>query len=218
MMPEATAATAGAAPEAGPQVARLGMWIFLATELMLFGPLFLGYLYARTHFPEAFAEASRHTSFWLGTVNTAVLLTSSLSMALAVHAHEQGRDKAAPRWLVLAAVLGVVFLYIKVGNEYVHDWHEHLFPGPGFRFPAAFAGGAEMFFYLYFAMTALHAFHLVIGVVATLLFALGLSRRRKAFTAAPRVELLALYWHFVDSVWIFLYPILYLVGRSGGQG
>lgn len=207
------------APEAATRHAagRLGMWVFLATELMLFGPLFLAYLFGRTHFPEAFAEASRRTSFWLGSINTAVLLTSSLAMALAVHAHEEKQDRAAPRWLLLAAALGIVFLIIK-GGEYVNHWREHLFPGPGFHFAAATLGGAEIFFYLYFAMTALHALHLLIGTAATLLFAAGLWRRSPAFTTQPRVELLGLYWHFVDSVWVFLYPMLYLVGRSGGQG
>lgn len=196
---------------------RLGMWVFLATELMLFGPLFLAYFFGRTHFPEAFAEASRRTSFWLGSVNTAVLLSSSLAMALAVHTHEHRQDRAAPRWLLLAAGLGIVFLVIK-GGEYVSHWREHLFPGPDFHFAAATLGGAEIFFYLYFAMTALHALHLLVGAVATLLFAGGLWRRSPTFTVQPRVELLGLYWHFVDSVWVFLYPMLYLVGRSGGQG
>lgn len=217
MMPQATSATAAMPREAGPDASRLGMWVFLATELMLFGPLFLAYLYGRTHFPDAFAEASRHTNFWLGTINTAVLLTSSLAMALAVHAHEDGKQSMAPRWLLLAAALGVVFLFIK-GSEYVHDWHEHLFPGRGFSFAPGQAGGAEIFFFLYFAMTALHALHLAIGVFATLLFAGGLARRRAAFSGPAGVELLGLYWHFVDSVWVFLYPILYLVGRSAGQG
>ncbi len=196
---------------------RLGMWVFLATELMLFGPLFLAYFFGRTHFPEAFAEASRRTSFWLGSINTAVLLTSSLAMALAVHTHEQRKDRAAPRWLLLAAVLGIVFLFIK-GSEYLSDWHEHLVPGVDFHFRAATLGGAEIFFYLYFAMTGLHALHLVIGSTATLLFSWGLWRGSPTFTTQPRVEILALYWHFVDSVWVFLYPMLYLVGRSGGQG
>lgn len=211
MMPQAVTA-----PEARHDVGRLGMWVFLATELMLFGPLFLAYFVGRTHFPEAFAEASRRTSFWLGSINTAVLLTSSLAMALAVHTHEEKKDRAAPRWLLLAAVLGIVFLFIK-GSEYVSDWHEHLFPGAAFHFRVATLGGAQIFFYLYFAMTALHALHLVVGTTATLLFAFGLWRRQPTFTAQPRVELLGLYWHFVDSVWVFLYPMLYLVGRSGGQ-
>lgn len=215
MIPQATASQPGAPAGAGAHVARLGMWIFLATELMLFGPLFLAYLYGRTHFPDAFADASRHTSFWLGTANTAVLLSSSLAMALAVLAHEEKRERAAPRLLLLAAACGVLFLVIK-GSEYVHDWREHLFPGPGFGLRAE--TGAEIFFWLYFAMTALHALHLAIGIATTLLFALGLRLQWPVVQPAQRLDALALYWHFVDSVWIFLYPLLYLVGRSGAPG
>nr|WP_307728546.1 cytochrome c oxidase subunit 3 [Massilia solisilvae] len=191
------------------------MWIFLATELMLFGPLFLAYLYGRTHFPDAFAAASRHTSFWLGTANTAVLLSSSLAMALAVHAREEQRPRAAARLLLLAAACGVLFLFIK-GSEYAHDWREQLFPGPGFSLRGE--TGAGIFFWLYFAMTALHALHLAIGIAATLLFALGLRLQWPLVQPAQRLDALALYWHFVDSVWIFLYPLLYLVGRSGPPG
>lgn len=215
MIPQATASQPGAPAAAGAHVARLGMWIFLATELMLFGPLFLAYLYGRTHFPDAFAAASRHTSFWLGTANTAVLLSSSLAMALAVHAHEEQRQRAAPRLLLLAAACGVLFLFIK-GSEYAHDWREHLFPGPGFSLRGE--TGAEIFFWLYFAMTALHALHLAIGIAATLLFAFGLRLQWPLVQPAQRLDALALYWHFVDSVWIFLYPLLYLVGRSGPPG
>jgi cytochrome c oxidase subunit 3 len=215
MIPQATASQPGAPAAPGPKVATLGMWVFLATELMLFGPLFLAYLYGRTHYPEAFAAASRHTSFWLGTANTAVLLSSSLAMALAVLTHEEGKDRIARRLLLAAAACGVLFLFIK-GSEYANDWRAHLFPDASFVFPAAVAHGAQIFFYLYFAMTALHALHLALGVVATLLFALGLQRRCAALLPPHRLEALALYWHFVDSIWIFLYPMLYLVGRNGG--
>lgn len=214
MNAQASAPQPAAPAHAGPQVASLGMWVFLATELMLFAPLFLAYLYARTHYPAAFAAASRHTSFWLGTANTAVLLSSSLAMALAVLVHERGRERAASWLLLAAAACGVLFLFIK-GSEYAHDFGEHLFPGPSFRFAGAFAGGAELFFYLYFAMTALHALHLALGVCAALLFALGLRLRWRPLLPPRRLEALALYWHFVDSVWIFLYPMLYLVGRNG---
>ncbi|TFW32514.1 cytochrome c oxidase subunit 3 family protein [Massilia horti] len=200
--------------------ARFGMWVFLATELMLFGPLFLGYVYARTHFPAAFAAASRHTDFWLGTINTGVLLTSSMAMALALAAHERAGPSAArtaARWLVLAALLGIAFLVIK-GTEYGHDWQHHWFPGPRFRFAPRYAGGAELFYFLYFALTGLHALHLTIGVLISLGFALGLRLAAAPMRPPVRLELLGLYWHFVDLIWIFLYPILYLVGRSSAGG
>jgi cytochrome c oxidase subunit 3 len=213
MIPQATATQAQAPSLAGRRAASLGMWIFLATELMLFGPLFLAYLYGRTHFPEAFAAASRHTSFWLGTANTAVLLSSSLAMALAVLAREQGRERAPARWLLLAVACGLLFLFIK-GSEYVHDWQAQLFPGASFHFAGPMAGGTQLFFYLYFAMTALHALHLAIGISGALLFALGLRRGWRALLPPHRLEAFALYWHFVDLIWIFLYPMLYLVGRS----
>ncbi len=192
--------------------ARLGMWVFLGTELMLFAALFMGYVVGRTHFDAAFAAASRRTDIVLGTINTAVLLTSSASMALSVEAR-----RVAPRlagWLLaLTAALGVVFLVLK-GLEYRHDWHEHLVPGSGFRFDPAHAQGAEIFYDLYFVMTGLHALHLVIGVTIAGTLAVLLLRGRDAAARQDRVEVGGLYWHFVDAIWIFLYPILYLVGRA----
>lgn len=198
------------------EAATLGMWVFLATELMFFGPLFFGYTYGRTHFPEGFAAAGRHTEVMLGTINTAILLTSSLLMAIAVEARKAGATPLAARMLFLAATLGIAFLAIK-GSEYRHEWQEHLFPGAGFAFPEQkHADAARMFYFLYFGMTGLHALHLIVGIVMVLVFALGLSRGARRFAAPERIEIAGLYWHFVDVIWIFLYPILYLMGRSGG--
>lgn len=195
--------------------ATFGLWIFLATELMFFGPLFFGYVYGRTHFPDAFAAASRHTDVVLGTANTAVLLTSSLTMAVAGVARKHDARRLSMWLLWLTAALGTAFLVIK-GIEYSHEWREHLFPGSGFVFDGSHMGGAEIFFFLYFAMTALHALHLTIGIAATCVFAIGLQRDAGQFSNAEHIELTGLYWHFVDVIWIFLYPILYLVGRSSG--
>ncbi len=196
------------------QAATLGMWIFLATELMFFGPLFFGYYYVRSVYPEGLAAASRHTEIMLGTVNTAVLLTSSLLMAIAVHARRVGAVRLTSRLMLLVAALGVVFLALK-GMEYRHEWQEHLVPGAAFAFPeAAHAHAAEMFYFLYFGMTGLHALHLIIGIVMVCMFAVGLARNARRFAAPDRIEIVGLYWHFVDVVWIFLYPLLYLVGRS----
>lgn len=194
--------------------ATLGVWIFLATEVLFFGPLFFGYLYVRMHFPDAVAAASRHTDIVLGTLNTAILLTSSLCMALAAGTDRPPRRAA---WLLWAcAALGSAFLVIK-GVEYRHEYVGHLFPDRGFApadaRDAGQAHGMQLFFLLYFAMTALHAVHLAVGIGLCALVALGL---RRGNANGGHVELAGLYWHFVDVVWIFLYPLLYLVGRAGG--
>ncbi|MFP3556756.1 cytochrome c oxidase subunit 3 [Paraburkholderia sp. SIMBA_049] len=198
------------------EASTLGMWIFLATEVMFFGPLFFGYLYGRTHFPEGFAAASRHTDAMLGTINTAVLLTSSMLMAIAVQARKMNAMRLASRMLFFTAASGAIFLVIK-GTEYWKEWHEHLVPAAGFAFSEPrHADAAELFYFLYFGMTGLHALHLIIGIVMVVVFALGLSRDDRRFAAAERIEVAGLYWHFVDIVWLFLYPLLYLVGRSNG--
>ncbi|HJW25198.1 MAG TPA: cytochrome c oxidase subunit 3 [Rhodocyclaceae bacterium] len=191
--------------------ATLGMWVFLATELMFFGPLFFGDWYGRLHFPLEFAAASRHTDMVLGTANTAILLTSSFAMANAVEALAAGRRTTARAMLVATAVLGVAFLAVK-GLEWRHDWQGHLFPGRG----SFLANGGQLFFLLYFALTGLHAVHLAIGIVLVLAFALAMRHDTSALAEPGRLRVAGLYWHFVDVVWIFLYPILYLVGRAAG--
>lgn len=197
-------------PEQG--TGAFGMWVFLASEVLFFGGLFVAYLYGRTHWPEGWAAASRRTDVVLGTVNTAVLLTSSALVALAVACDEHPRRRRRVGLLLGAtAALGLAFLAIK-GVEWHADWKERLVPGASF----ALAGvpGAQEFFALYFVMTGLHAVHMMVGVGALAAFAWGRARRR-AWAAAPHVEVAALYWHFVDVVWIFLYPLLYLVSRHG---
>lgn len=193
--------------------AELGMWVFLATELMFFGPLFMGYAVGREAYGQAFAAASRHTNVLIGTVNTAVLLTSSAFMALAVLAVRADRARLAMRCLLATACLGAVFLALK-GVEYHDEWREHLVPWMDFRFEPRLHEGAAYFYVLYFAMTGLHALHLSIGIVTVLVFALRL-RVNSARALASQIEVTGLYWHFIDAVWIFLYPILYLVERHG---
>ena len=192
------------------ETAELGMWIFLATEILFFGGLLFAYAHARAHWPAGFAVAGRHTDVVLGTFNTAVLLTSSFAVALAVAASEHERDEWAARLLWTTAALGVVFLAAK-GIEYQHDWRDGLVPGAHFALAAT--AGAELFFVLYFFTTGLHAVHLAIGIVMIGAFARGV-RRPSSWAHAPRLQAAALYWHFVDVVWIVLYPLLYLVGRS----
>jgi cytochrome c oxidase subunit III len=190
----------------------LGMWTFLVTEVMFFGGLFTGYAYYRWKFPEAFVEASHHLDILLGTINTAVLIGSSLTMVLAVQGAQRGDNKQLTRFLFFTIVLAVVFLGIKA-FEYHHKWVDHLVPGPHFEFHGAHVDGAQLFYSFYFAMTGMHALHMVIGIglITVLIF----MARRGYFT--PRsyafVENMGLYWHFVDIVWIFLFPLLYLIGH-----
>jgi cytochrome c oxidase subunit 3 len=201
-----------ALPEPGtdPDTGKLGMWIFLASEVLFFGGLFVAYLYGRSHWPAGFALASRHTDVFLGTLNTGVLLTSSALVALAVACEEH---PGARRWtanlLWATAVLGLAFLVIK-GLEYHQEWREHLWPTADFAL--ARTAGAEEFFALYFVATGLHAVHLGIGVVLLAVFARA-RRLRRDWADAHHIEIVALYWHFVDIVWIFLYPLIYLVSR-----
>ncbi len=190
----------------------LGMWVFLATEVMFFGGMFTGYTFYRLAYPAAFAEASNRLDVVLGAINTAVLIASSFTMALAVHSAENGRNKATFGFLLTTMLLGSVFLCIKL-YEYYQKFVEHLVPGPAFRFEGPQARPAEIFLAFYFDMTGLHAAHMIIGL--GLLAWLAVKARRERFSALyyTPVELGGLYWHFVDLIWIFLFPLLYLVGR-----
>ncbi len=194
-----------------PDTAQLGMWIFLATELLFFGGLFAAYAWGRAHWSEGFSAASHHTHVVLGTLNTALLLSSSALVAVAAAcAGEERRRRAVAHLLAGAALLGLAFMALK-GVEYAKEWHEGLFPGPGFVL--AQHTGAELFFMLYFVMTGLHALHLLIGVGLLGSFAWG-AWRSSPWADAGHVEVAGLYWHFVDIVWIVLYPLLYLAGRA----
>jgi len=194
------------------EAAELGMWAFLLTELMLFGGFFAGYTAYRTSYPEGFAAGSHHLDVVLGGFNTAVLICSSLTMALAVRAAQTGKRQGQVLFLVLTIVFGAVFLGVKA-VEYSHKFHEHLVPGPHFQPEGHVAPGMQLFFSFYFAMTGTHALHMIIGI--GIMLVLVYKARRGSFGPgyyAP-VEMTGLYWHFVDIVWIFLYPLLYLLGR-----
>lgn len=180
----------------------LGMWIFLGSELMLFGGLFLAYSFGRFYHQVEFAQASLQMERLLGAVNTAVLLTSSTIMAFAVDRAERGNWRGAARLLYATALLGTIFLGVK-GYEWHQEFLHHKVPGTGFEGGA----GERLFFFFYFTLTGLHAFHLSLGILAVLFFALRARHR-----SADEVMMLGLYWHLVDLLWFFLYPLLYLIG------
>jgi cytochrome c oxidase subunit 3 len=194
------------------EAATLGMWVFLATEIMFFGPLFFSYLYGRLHEGPGFAEASQHAHVWIGTANTAILLSSSFVMALSVRAAQLGQGRWLARLLWLTAALGVVFLALK-GFEYRKEWQEGLVPVFHFAYSGAHTRGVELFYMLYFLMTGVHALHLTIAVAIVLWLSRGAARGDYGASYSNPVEVAGLYWHFVDSVWIFLYPMIYLVER-----
>lgn len=207
--------------------ATLGMWVFLGTEVLFFGVIFMGYIYVRWSYPLVVEEASRHLELVLGTINTAVLLTSSFFVAAAVLLAGNGRRHAASWLVIIAALMGVAFLVIK-GTEYYAVIKEGFFPGysatlekvsvPGGGYYGALSQGggpvpgrAELFFWLYFVMTGIHALHVLIGV--SLLTWVALFLRRRPTFSQNAVANVGLYWHFVDLVWVFLFPMLYLAGH-----
>jgi cytochrome c oxidase subunit 3 len=198
--------------------AELGMWLFLVTEFMFFGGLFLAYLAYRGWYPAEFAAGSQTMNVTLGTINTAVLLTSSLTMALAVHAASHADRRRVLALLTATVALGLVFLGIKAW-EYYHKAEEHLVPFAGlpFAYDRGQREGLVAFLNLYFLMTGLHAFHMIIGVVLLLVLAAAAWRGRWLGERSAVVHNVGLYWHFVDLVWVYLFPFFYLVA-SGGSG
>jgi len=198
------------------EASTLGMWVFLVTEIMFFGGLFLAYLVYRTQNPMAFQEASAHLSWKLGAFNTAVLIFSSLTMALAVRSAQTSESRGTQVfWLVTTMILGATFLGVKV-IEYSEKFAHNNVPGPNFVWDGQYPAGAEIFYSLYFCMTGLHALHMVIGLGIMTVIAIMAWRRQFNTEYFTPVEITGLYWHFVDIVWIFLFPLLYLIGRHYG--
>jgi cytochrome c oxidase subunit 3 len=217
------------------EVAMLGMWAFLLTEILFFGGLFMAYLLYRTWYHDAFVAASRSIALSWGAFNTVVLIGSSLTMALAVRAAQLNRRVATVRWLLATIFLGLVFLGVKV-IEYADKFEHHHVPGPNYVWaepghaPAAHDGSAadpaalqqaadlqlhtQIFFSLYFTMTGLHALHMVVGVGLLSVIAWMAWRGKFDSEYYTPVEISGLYWHFVDLVWIYLFPLLYLIDRS----
>jgi cytochrome c oxidase subunit III len=196
------------------EAATLGMWMFLVTEILFFGGALMTYMVYRRWYPDAFAFASSEIAVLPGAINTAVLIMSSLTMALAVHAAQLGERTKVMLFIALTMVLGAAFLGIKA-YEYHEKYLEGHIPGLGlpFRFEAEYYRPAQIFFSLYFVLTGLHALHMVIGLgLMTWMF---IWTKQGVITAdyySP-IEISGLYWHFVDIVWIFLFPLLYLIGR-----
>jgi len=187
-----------------------GMWVFLAQEVMFFGGLFLAYTIYRGAYPDAFREASHHLDLRLGALNTVVLIGSSLTMALAVRAAQLSRSRALAGFLVATLVLGTVFLAVKA-FEYHHKYVEQHIPGLNFHAEGPLAGPVQMFFVFYFAMTGMHALHMIVGAGLLVYFIVKARRGRYSAHYYGPVEVMGLYWHFVDIVWIFLFPLLYLI-------
>ena len=217
----------------------LGMWVFLVTEIMFFGGMFLAYTLYRNLFPADFASASNHLDITLGAVNTGVLIVSSFTMAMAVYFTQTGKRRPQILCLVMTLLLGLTFLGIKA-VEYYDKYEDHLVPG--YLIPSrpyrpevqqegqppdphklhllrgATVQHVEMFFWIYFAMTGMHALHMIIGAgLITFLIVFSIKGRFDPEYHSP-VEVIGLYWHFVDIVWIFLFPLLYLLGRHLAHG
>jgi cytochrome c oxidase subunit III len=196
------------------EAATLGMWLFLVTEVMFFGGLLMTYLLYRLWYPEAWSEGSLELDIKLGGLNTAVLIGSSLTMALAVRAAQTGLARRTQMmWLLITMALGTVFLVVKF-FEYKHKWELNHIPGPSFVFEGPHAHQVELFLSLYFALTGLHALHMIIGLGIMTVITIMAWRGRFSPAWYTPIEMAGLYWHFVDIVWIFLFPLLYLVDRA----
>jgi cytochrome c oxidase subunit 3 len=213
------------------EAATLGMWAFLLTEILFFGGLFMAYMLYRTWYHDAFREASTSITLFWGLLNTIVLIGSSLTMALAVRSAQLNRQKATVNWLIATMILGAVFLGVKV-IEYADKFEHHHVPGPnyvwveeGHEAPHSSSHGVspdapnfqlhtQIFFSLYFTMTGLHALHMIVGIALMSVITWMAWKGRFSSEYYTPVEMSGLYWHFVDIVWIFLFPLLYLIDRS----
>ncbi len=190
--------------------ARLGMWLFLSTEILLFAGLFACYAFYRFTFPEAFALASRHLDLVMGTVNTIVLITSSFTAAMAVHYAKTSNNKMVSLMIALTLAMAVGFLVIKA-FEYGHKFEEGTLPGKYYTSQEMQVPGITLFFTVYFLSTGLHAFHVIIGMgVLAWVMSKSMKNHFNHANYTP-VELGSMYWHLVDLVWIFLFPMLYLI-------
>jgi cytochrome c oxidase subunit 3 len=195
------------------ETAQLGMWVFIATEVMFFGALIFGYYIYRGAYWADYRAAGHDAKVLIGGVNAAILITSSMTMVLSITSAAEGRPKWTVRFLLMTALLGLCFLGLK-GYEYSLDYDEHVVPAVNFLLKPSYGEPSQLFWVFYFISTGFHALHLTIGIGLVLIMAW--RAKRGAFTPAyyAPLEVVGLYWSFVDTVWIFLYPALYLMGRS----
>jgi cytochrome c oxidase subunit III len=193
------------------EASTLGMWVFLVTEIMFFGGMFMAYILYRVLYPEAWVLGSHHLNVSLGALNTGVLICSSLTMALAVRSAQVSSRKGQIVNLILTILLGSTFLVVKY-FEYAEKFEHHLVPGPNFDNTLPQAAQQQLFFSIYFMMTGIHAAHMIVGIGLMLVILVMAIRGRFSAEYYTPVEVSGLYWHFVDIVWIFLFPLLYLLG------
>jgi cytochrome c oxidase subunit 3 len=194
------------------EASTLGMWMFLSTEILFFGGILCAYWIYRIMYPEAWAVGAAQQIWWLGAINTIVLIISSLTMALAVRNAQLGRRMATVSMLVATLIFGTIFLGVK-GYEYTKHWQEGLFPGAAFHWNEipALAPKVQLFMTFYWCLTGLHALHMIIGAGLLIWFIWRAWKGHFGPEYYGPVEVMGLYWHFVDIVWIFLFPFLYLI-------
>lgn len=190
--------------------ALFGMWIFIATEVLFFGGMFTAYMVYRFSHPEAFLEAGHRQEWYLGFINTAILIVSGFTMALAVEFAKRGHRHGLLSLFTVTGLLGIGFLAVEA-YEYHEKYTQHLFPGRDFHFVGNDPQSSEMFYYLYFLMTGIHGLHMAIGVLFIAGFGLWAWLSPRALRKPNCFEVLGLYWAFVDIVWMFLYPLFYLI-------
>lgn len=190
--------------------AKLGMWLFLITEILLFSGMFVAYTVYRIWYPEVFQVASTELNPWLGGLNTIVLLASSLTVALAIHSAQTDKRRALVRYLVVTILLAAVFMTVKY-FEYTHKFHLGIFPGGYFSYEEMSQRYVPIFFSIYFVMTGIHGVHVLVGMGLMTWLAVRAQKGHFGSEYYTPVELTGLYWHLVDIIWIFLFPLLYLI-------
>ncbi|MBL7685914.1 MAG: cytochrome c oxidase subunit 3 family protein [Deltaproteobacteria bacterium] len=190
---------------------KTGIWLFLATEVLMFGGLFVAYIIFRALYPVAFHEASLHLNRVMGAINTVVLISSSFTMAMAIQKVQENKKNAAVGLLVFTLLCAATFMVIKY-FEYSHKIHEGLLPAGLFTFEGIKENHAKLFFSLYFMMTGLHGIHVLVGIGIITWITIRTAKGNFSNEYYTPVELTGLYWHLVDLIWIFLFPLLYLVG------
>ncbi|OGQ17602.1 MAG: cytochrome C oxidase subunit III [Deltaproteobacteria bacterium RIFCSPHIGHO2_02_FULL_40_11] len=193
------------------EASKLGMWLFLVTEVLLFGGLFVTYIMFRGLYPDMFHEASAHLNRVMGGINTVVLILSSFTMAMAVNFSKHGKSKETVRMLAITVLCGAIFMVIKY-FEYSHKIHEGLLPGGHFSYEHIAHVKAPLFFSLYFMMTGLHGIHVLVGMGLIVWVLLRAQKHEFSSAYNTPVELVGIYWHLVDLIWIYLFPLLYLIG------